>query len=577
MAGPPSAQDVADALLMTLEREDASGAPWCPPRDGMALRRWVSDRSALLGTGIRRVVRLARLMALADGRDYVRFLYIRLPLLRARHLRYQLEEAAAGGRLPRTIAKLSEAGVLLLEPALATEGTQEPFEIDFAQMPRLAALLDFLHNALGFSVIADLLAPLLSNPPTKTAAEVARSVHATLNAWLSDRLESQNHILQAQRIRAFLVGRGALLPDRIDDEAILAFWEQAAQAKDGGRVDGFRLYRSVARAMLLYRQALRDAATAKLLEESLGRGLEGEGELATDPFDAGGNAEPWRSPLSALVLPPANAVKWLTKKEQNGLLNFLGGPAEEEESAETGGEQDSESSAWKGGLAAEERFDLGFWLTLLRADVFGAVQASIVARLRKRATADAAIAQALSSIDDAAYATCTEGYADLRRQLRLECLAALVALMEAGAAEAVFLIDRLGGPQAVRFIIGDANTPTPAADDRTADAVSKTIAPALKGSIADPTSVSDGTTRGLLLEALAATRKVNRVGFRREDRAHAGMLAALQVSATAVIEVDRELDRLGATLLQQVGRSDIASDRARFLAGFKSIYLASEN
>ena len=69
MPASPSAQDVADALAMTLEREDASGAPWCPPSDAAALRKWVTDRSASLGTGIRRAVRLARLMAVVanDG------------------------------------------------------------------------------------------------------------------------------------------------------------------------------------------------------------------------------------------------------------------------------------------------------------------------------------------------------------------------------------------------------------------------------------------------------------------------------------------------------------------------------
>ena len=78
MSASPSAQDVADALAMTLEREDASGAPWCPPGDAAALRQWVTDRSASLGTGLRRATRLARLMAVADGRaDYIRFLYER--------------------------------------------------------------------------------------------------------------------------------------------------------------------------------------------------------------------------------------------------------------------------------------------------------------------------------------------------------------------------------------------------------------------------------------------------------------------------------------------------------------------
>src|ERR1700722_4934968 len=104
MADSPSAQDVADALAMTLERESASGAPWCPPGDGVALRRWVMDRSAHLGTGIRRVVRLARLLAIADGRDYLRILYVRLTDLRARHFRSAIEAAAADGRLQKSVA-----------------------------------------------------------------------------------------------------------------------------------------------------------------------------------------------------------------------------------------------------------------------------------------------------------------------------------------------------------------------------------------------------------------------------------------------------------------------------------------
>ena len=119
MAGLPSAQDVADALAMTLERQDASGAPWCPLGDGMALRRWVTDRSAPLGTGIRRVVRLARLVAIADGRDYIRFLYARLTALRARHFRHALQQAVAEGRLLASVAILSDSGVHLREAALA--------------------------------------------------------------------------------------------------------------------------------------------------------------------------------------------------------------------------------------------------------------------------------------------------------------------------------------------------------------------------------------------------------------------------------------------------------------------------
>src|SRR5262249_33799989 len=150
------------------------------------------------------------------------------------------------------------------------------------------------------------------------------------------------------------------------------------------------------------RQALRDAAVARHLEDALGRGFEpANDDVSSGQAEAGG--ETWRSPLRALLSPPASAVKWLTGREQRALANYLGG-SDAEDDADQPDEADEGDAAWKGGLAGEERFDLAFWLTLLRADAFGAVQASIVARLRKRAAAPAALAQAMEPLDDAAYA-----------------------------------------------------------------------------------------------------------------------------------------------------------------------------
>src|SRR6266478_3870380 len=575
MAGSPSAQDVADALAITVERQDVAGAPWCPPGDGAALRRWVTDRSAALGTSIRRVVRLARLMAIADGRDYVRFLYVRIPALRTRLFRSVLHEAVADGRLQKSVAVLFDRGVHLREPALAPDASVgDVFEIDFAQMPRLAALLDFLHNALGFAVVADLLAPLLKQPaPANSASEVARALHAALNAWLSARLESTNHILQAQRMRSFLVSRGRLVPEAIDDEGILLFWTSVAEASDEERIDGFRLYRSAAGAMLRYRQALRDAATARHLEESLGKGLEAaDAGPATDAAER--SMEPWRSPLSRLTLPPANRVKWLNRKEQHSLLNYLGDLADEEDTEPS--EDANEAGPWKGGLAGDERFDVVFWLTLLRADVFGAAQASIVARLRKRVQGNDAITQAMAPVNDAAYTSSLAVYSELRNQLHLECLATLAVLMEAGAAEAVILLEHLGGRQAVRSMIGATGTdeaPPPDEDEGSADTLRKLIAPRLKAAFADPGSVPEGAGRKVLLEAIAASRKVSRIGFRREDRADTEMLGAFQSGAGAIIDVIRELDRLTAVLSQKAPVGDIAGDQARFVATFRRIYI----
>lgn len=590
MLPPPSAQDVADALAMTLEREDGSGAPWCPPGDAIALRKWVTDRSASLGTGIRRAMRLARLMAVADGRaDYVGFLYQRVGTLRARLFRGALERAVAEGRLPQSIATLTENSVHLHEAALAPQGAPEDaFEIDFVQMPRLAALLDIMHSALGFTVVADLLAPLLprTGAPKSSADDVARALQAALNAWLSERLESNNHILQAQQIRGFVAGRGRLAPETIDDETILLFWIKAAEAGAAERIEGFRLYRSVAASMLRYRQALRDAMVERHLEEALARGLEPANDSAiNEQLDSKG--EPWRSPLRMLYKPPASQVKWLTAKEQHALSNYLGSPADDADDELPDPAESRDDGAWRGGLAGDERFSLSHWLTLLRADVFGSVQASIVGRLRKRVDAGTAIAQAVEALDAASYAAAATIYADVRAQLHVESLAALALLMEAGAMEAVILLRGLGGDGAAAGIVGPVRRrPVAASDDdddspeeesvteEAAANLRQVIAPRLMAAVADPATVAEDVGRTLLVEAVTARRKVSRAGFRREDRADPRMATALRSGATAVVDVISELDRLVGTLSVKAG-ADFAVDAARFTATFKTIYLGS--
>src|ERR1700722_711237 len=530
MSASARAPDVAEALAVSLEREDASGAPWCPPGDAAALRKWVTDRSASLGTGIRRATRLVRLMAVTDGRtDYIRFLYERVSSLRARLFRQIIERAAAEGRLPKGVATLTGNGVHLCEAALAPQGESPgAFEIDYAQMPRLAALLDFLHHARGFTVVADLLAPLLpkTGAPTSSADEVARALQAALNAWLSERLESNNHILQAQQIRGFIASRGRLAPETVDDETILLFWIKAAEAGETERIEGFRLYRTVAAAMLRYRQALRDAMAERHLEEALGRGFEPANDsFVNEQLDSRG--EPWRSPLRMLCKPPASRVKWLTAREQHVLLNYLGGPAGDANDADN--EQpdpadDADDGAWNDGLAGDERFSLSHWLTLLRADVFGTVQASIVGRLRKRADAEAAIAQASETLNAAAYAAAASVYADLRAQLHVESLAALALLMEAGAAEAVILLRGLGGDAAVAEIVGparrrpvlvgDDDDENSAEEDNDAEEapadLRQAIAPRLMAAVADPATVAAGAWRGLLVAAVSARRRESR-------------------------------------------------------------------
>jgi hypothetical protein len=324
------------------------------------------------------------------------------------------------------------------------------------------------------------------------------------------------------------------------------------------------------------------------LEEALGRGLEPANDSAIDEqVDARG--EPWRSPLQMLYKSPANRVKWLTTKEQHMLLNYLGGPADEASGADDRQPESAEAAgdgAWDSGLAGDERFSLSHWLTLLRADLFGAAQASIVGRLRKRADADTAIGQTVEDLEAATYAAAASVYADLRAQLHVESLAALALLMEAGAPEAVILLRGLGGDAAVAGIVGPApRRPVLVSDDDedageeendiegAADNLLAAIAPRLTAAISDPASVAEGTGRSLLVEAVAARRKVSRAGFRREDRADPQMAAALRSGAAAVFDVIGEIDRLVNTLSAKAGTADFAGDKARFVAAFRKLYL----
>ena len=140
-------------------------------------------------------------------------------------------------------------------------------------------------------------------------------------------------------------------------------------------------------------------------------------------------------------------------------------------------------------------------MTLLRADVLGAAQASIVGRLRKRAPGSAAIAQAMAQIGDKAYADAVAAYTAVGEQLRTEMLAALAVLTEAGAPEAVILVDHLGGRPAVLSIIGTEVADARSPDDDVEDALRCTIANALRTAFADPASVAGDTGRKLVVEA----------------------------------------------------------------------------
>jgi hypothetical protein len=282
---------------------------------------------------------------------------------------------------------------------------------------------------------------------------------------------------------------------------------------------------------------------------------------------------------------PASAVKWLTKRERLWLINYLGGPHPDREGPEDEPSEAADEAATETGLVDAERFDLRFVRTLLRADVFGPVQSNLVAALRRRLPPAAAIGQALSQAGDAAYEACAASYGEVGEQLRLECLAALIPLLQAGAPEALHLVSYLGGRETLSELVGD----DPAAyalrsetdDDEDGGrgkaagrGIGAYLAALERAAAAGAGDAPAGPVQTLLAQSHAALRKVGRVGFRREDRGDAATVAALAAGASPVVDLLRELDRL-LTLLGEAGPRDaLIADRQRFEAAFRRIYAA---
>lgn len=587
------AREVADALSTTCERVDADGLPWCPVADGQRLSRWIIDRRRDLGTGIRRAVRLARLAAVADGQSYVRFIYVTLPRLRGGLIRDALHLAATEGRLAPPEFTLSSTGATMIEASPETRPHPAAFEISYSQMPMLCALLDFLHNALGFTVVAETLAPVLGDT-NGDATSVARRLHARIGTWLAARLQSQHHAKQARAMRAFLGARGPVTADGITDETILAFWQAMAAADEPARVDGFARYTSVARALLLYREALRDAAAQAALAraEALGDANAWSSGSAGEARNAVPDSDEWRSPIATLTVPPCDGVKWLTKAELRRLGSYLGGPAEGDTVEDGEHLPSAAASGFRYGLMGQRRFDLAFLLTLFRVEVFGPLQAATIAAVRRGSGGEEAVEQALGTVSGTAYTDLAATYERIADQLRLELEAAGFLLMRGGRSEAIALIAALAGPSAVDDLATRAGISASqvaavrrALSDGAADGeldefhleaqqLIATIAASLPA-LEDVTSNRQTSTT--LDEIVAATerarRRVHRQGFPRASEIDPLALDVLAKGALAAIATRDEITRLCHAIRRRTGLSEqFTDDRAAFAATLCRLY-----
>lgn len=554
----PSAHDFADAILTTTDRETASGEPWCGARDAKEVKLWLTDRSKPLGGALRQMVRLARLMARADGRHYTSFLYARVPALWTRFFRREFEEAFARGKLSG-IAETTAKGAVLTEVSMSSEG--QPFDLHYAQMPRLGALLDVLHNALGFKTVDEILEPVTGATPQGAADEVARRLSAVLNAWLTPRLGSTHQTRQAKAIRSFLLTTGSLSAEAVDDDAIFELWRQFSTDPE---LEGFRLYRSAARLAIRYKQALAIAAVEAALAQAGGsRPYQTDpvelDSLTSSPLNPDEWTSPedlaqrslieiteWVSPFDVLFVPPADRVKWLTKADRLFLADVFGAPeAQQETPAEV-------SSA----LFGPGKFDKRLVRTLLRCHYFGDLQNSIVERLRRGRAFQA-------NLDGGTYKGVLQRYLELSDQAQLLLGATAFVLVGARKMEGLSLAQAFLGPEfkaLVADVVSTAQPTTPRPK-----AVPTDLMVLLLSQMENP-------QRPEARKIQTAFRQINRVGFRKQDGDLAEMMEALIVGSEVLEDLQSGLFKITKAISAQPIERIFSEDASTFLQHFEVLH-----
>jgi hypothetical protein len=606
----------SDELMRVLddlrEQPGLYNQTWCLPEDAEAVCRCVIDRTSELGESFSQALRFLRLAALCSIRTYVEFVY--QPALRRDRFESAVRAAKQAGRLPDDLVTVSKGAVRLLEPEMATMSASpgEGFEITFAQMPRLAAFVFVLDNTVGYAAVADVLRPLTTRGrPSSPAREIARLLRNRFNEWLSVRLESQRYREQAKTIQAFLVRERATTPDKINDRLIFEFWRERATdwsqkirlarsrarmlrlqdnpgeakveeqkrltAARAARDEGFRLYGSTARTMLRFRQALEDALAERKLRETLP--LSGNDPDEAEEFWVVEARPTWVSPIAKLDSSGAKVVTWLTNLERRRLSNYLSGGAPGE-TEEGDGEHISDGALMKGAP-----YDLRLVRTLLRVDVFGAAQARIISRLKKRQAGSPAVSDVFAQIGEDAYHKLAAEYRDLHDQVRLEALAALHILGTAGEPVAILLVEYLGGDLLKKKLLA-IEAPEPQnviplralrdqgekidEEGKALSRVGRKLAYVFNGRDARRQSGED--LAALVEQALRARRLVHRHGFRPQDQAEPEMRHALCDGVPELIRLNAELRRLLDRLNHDALLSSATRDRRRFLFVLKRIY-----
>jgi len=304
-------------------------------------------------------------------------------------------------RVTASLARSGNHGAVAPAPgAITVRYSDGEFTIAYARMPVLAALLEFLVTALGFVAVDAALAPVRQGRRrVESVHGAARELSRQIYRYLGDHLPSVHARRKFDVILAYLRRHAGTGPLAFDDATILAFWRARG---DHGDAD-FKAFRTVLLAFVDVARALdaahfragRDAARSLGYDHAAG---EVDPDTVIEAID--GVLELWVSPLDRLDEEPVARIKFLTGEERALIdLAFALGP---------------------------KAVDLP--LSVLRADVFGAVQNILTAARRRRDRAR--LAAAVSCADAEPYPARAARLATLEQVCEQTLKAAAFAVLQ---------------------------------------------------------------------------------------------------------------------------------------------------
>jgi CRISPR/Cas system CSM-associated protein Csm2 small subunit len=387
-------EELKAAFLAVAEVTTPMGELKYPPKVCRDLAKAIACRSYA-----KSVLQLCHLVNVADacgrGRESYERFFFGGQRATSRNFRAFINEALASRGWRRAGFECTAEGV-------AIRYSDGVFNVAFPRMPVLTALFEFLIGIENYREVDEILGRMLCDAHDQAAVgTAAKALSRRIYGYLAQHLPSAQNAAKFRHILEFLKGRASDRTVRIDDHTILRFWFDHA-VKEDGRASDFRAFRTVLEAFVAFSRALELAADQTAIQRAATVGSDLEAS-EVDPDDLSSLADlpgEWESPLPLLTEEPVNRVKFLTNREKESLRLLLElGPMSQH-----------------------------LPLSLLRAEVFGRLQARITQALRAKSD-ERSLHDLIECADAESYGSRQAVYVDLHGQTQRVMQAALHVLL----------------------------------------------------------------------------------------------------------------------------------------------------